>query len=154
MSQVTELFEYNAWANEQLFVICDDLSAEALAADFPELGGGILELLDHMTAVERAFLTVTTGGDVKRPEPRTYAQVREDFGRLSVEWAAAAPDLEKRLGESFLVPWFGREIRVEQGLTQAMTHSVQHRAGVCAGLARAGREAPNLDYIHWALRGA
>jgi hypothetical protein len=32
---------------------------------------------------------------------------------------------------------------------QVATHSVQHRAGVCAGIARAGREAPNLDYIIW-----
>ena len=29
------------------------------------------------------------------------------------------------------------------------THSVQHRAGVCAGIGRAGFQAPGLDYIMW-----
>ncbi len=78
--------------------------------------------------------------------------MREDFGRLAAEWATALPGLEKRLTEKFLVPWFGKEMRVEQGLMQAMTHSVQHRAGICAGIARAGLDAPNLDYIFWVTR--
>ena len=71
------------------------------------------------------------------------------FAASASGYAAALPDLEARAGERFTVPWFGREFTFEQALSQVATHSVQHRAGICAGIFRAGLEAPGLDYIMW-----
>ena len=62
----------------------------------------------------------------------------------------ALPGLLERLDDTFELPWFGRSFTVEQALIHVPTHSVQHRAAVAAGIAKAGREAPTLDYMLWA----
>ena len=149
MSQFADLFEYNRWANGLVLEAADRMTTDQLAAEMPELGGSTLELLDHTARVEQAFLALMTGGDRPARADRTYAQVLEGFAASAAGYAAALPDLERRLGERFTVPWFERDFTIEQALLQVTTHSVQHRAGICAGIFRAGLEAPGLDYIMW-----
>lgn len=89
-------------------------------------------------------------GSSERPARVTdYPPIRERIEANSAGYLAAMPNLSGRLSERFHVPWFGREFTIERGLLQVATHSVQHRAGICAGIARAGRKAPDLDYIQW-----
>jgi uncharacterized damage-inducible protein DinB len=150
MAEYAELFEYNDWANNQLLAVTDELTPEQLAAEMPELGGSAHSLLQHTALVETAFLGLMTGLETRRPrEDWTYAEVRELFGQTAAGYRRELPALTARLEEKFQVPWFGRSFTIEQGLLQVTTHSVQHRAGIAAGIARAGREAPNLDYIIW-----
>ncbi len=148
MSHFADLFEYNAWANQQVFALADQMSDDQRAADMPELGGSVLELLDHLVRVEQAFLALMTGGE--RPgRDRPYPEVRDALAASIAGYSEALPALEQRLAERFTVPWFEREFTIEQALTQVATHSVQHRAGICAGIHRAGLEPPGLDYIMW-----
>jgi uncharacterized damage-inducible protein DinB len=149
MSQLADLFEYNQWANERIFAATDQMADDQLQAPMPELGGSALGLLDHLVRVEQAFLALMTGGERPGRGERTYAQVREGFEASTAGYRAALPGLEPRLTERFTVPWFEREFTIEQALLQVATHSVQHRAGICAGIFRAGLEAPELDYIMW-----
>lgn len=145
-----DLFEYNTWANDQVLAGTDALSEAQLGAPMPELGGSVLELLDHYEQVEAAFLAAMTGGPLRESrDARAYGTVREALRATAAAWAEAVPRLEQRLGETFPVPWWRRSFTVEQGLLQVVTHSVQHRAGVCAGIARAGGKPPELDYIIW-----
>ena len=149
MSQFTDLFQYNRWANGRVLECADRMTEEHRKAPMPELGGSVLALLDHTARVEQSFLAVMTGGERPARVERTYDEVKAAFEAAATGYEAALPGLESRLGERFQVPWFGREFTIEQGLTQVATHSVQHRAGMCAGIYRAGIEPPGLDYIMW-----
>ncbi|MGE0600712.1 MAG: DinB family protein [Dehalococcoidia bacterium] len=149
MTDVQDLFEYNEWANRAVLTVTDELSAAEMQAPMDELGGSALELLGHMAQVEAAFLVLLTGGTERPPWVTEYGAIRERLTANSAGYLTALPALSSRFSERFTVPWFGREFTVEQGLLQVATHSVQHRAGICAGIARAGREAPGLDYIQW-----
>ena len=150
MSYFRDLFEYNLWANEIILAATGELTPEALATPMPDLGGTPLELLDHMAVVQSAFLGLMTGaGRPPRTGDRPYIEVRDALRSSSDGFIAALPKLEPRLAETFEVPWFGRSFTIEQGLTQVATHSVQHRAGVAAGVAHAGGAVENLDYIAW-----
>lgn len=147
MSYFAEFFAYDRSANERILAVCDDLSHEERVAPFPELGGSILELLNHTAGVEEAFLALMTGSEPFYPEERTYEQIRSAFASVAPGYEAAIPELQANLSAPVFIPWFKREITVEQALTQVATHSVQHRAGIAAGIARAGRAAPELDFI-------
>ncbi|MGE3073975.1 MAG: DinB family protein [Dehalococcoidia bacterium] len=149
MTNFRDLFEYNDWANQLVLKVTDELSDAELQAPMDELGGSALELLGHTAQTEAGFLALLTGKMERPPRVTEYRGIRERFAENSAGFLEKMPEFSGRLAERFLVPWFGREFTVEQGLTQVATHSVQHRAGVCAGIARAGKEAPGLDYIQW-----
>ena len=149
MTYLHDLFEYNRWANELVLAATDQLSPEALAVEMPNLGGSALGLLEHTSRVEAAFLGLMTRLGEPRPRPEGYAAVRALFASNSDGFQEALPALEARLQEQLEVPWFERSFTIEQLLTQVATHSVQHRAGICAGIALAGGTAPGLDYIMW-----
>ncbi|MEO8541205.1 MAG: DinB family protein [bacterium] len=149
MSQFKDLFEYNQWANGIILEATDQLGA-GLETPMPELGGSALALLDHLALTEAAFLALMTGqGRPPRENDRPYDDVRKGLRATDTGFIAAVPELETRLGEPFDVPWFGRQFTIEQGLLQVATHSVQHRAGIAAGIARAGGKIEELDYIMW-----
>jgi len=150
MTDFAELFEYNDWANRAVLAVTDELTAEQLSAPMPELGGSALELLGHASRVESAFLALMLDDrSLLAEEERDYAAIRETFRSVADGYREAMPALSSRLAAPVYVPWFNRNFTVEQALLQVATHSVQHRAGVCAGIARTGKRAPNLDYIIW-----
>jgi uncharacterized damage-inducible protein DinB len=150
MMQYGDLFEYNAWANAAVLAAMDQMNDEQLRTEMPELGGSALGLLEHTAQVEAAFLWLLTGE--ARPERRAgmaYSDVRALLTATDAAFQAALPALERRLADPVEVPWFRRSFEIGQALLQVPTHSVQHRAGVCAGIGRAGLQAPGLDYIMW-----
>jgi uncharacterized damage-inducible protein DinB len=149
MTYFQDLFAYDRSANERILAVCDGLSHAERTAPFPELGGSILELLGHIVGVQEAFLALLTGGAARYPENGPFGQVRAAFASVAEGYLEAIPELERKLATPVFIPWFKREITIEQALTQVATHSVQHRAGVAAGIARAGHEAPGLDFIQW-----
>lgn len=149
MTGLTDLFEYNEWANGLVVAATDQMTEAQLSAEMPELGGSVLELLDHTARVEQAFLALMTGGERPPRGDRPYSDVKDALAATDAGYRAAMSELESRLGDRFLVPWFEREFTIEQGLNQVATHSVQHRAGICAGIFRAGLQPPGLDYIMW-----
>ena len=149
MSLFDDLFEHNDWASQQLLAVTGELTQEQLDAPMPQLGGSILDLFGHLAQVEAAILSLMTGKARPPRVDRSHAEVKALLAENAEGYREALPSLLQRLEATFEVPWFQRSFSVEQALTQVATHSVQHRAGVAAGIARAGREAPNLDYIIW-----
>lgn len=148
MTLFVDLYDYNRWANERVLEVTGRMTDAQLTVEMPELGGSVLELLDHTARVEQVFLTLLTSGEPP-PRGRPYEAVCQGFADSATGYAAALTGLEARMAERVTVPWFGRDFTVEQILLQVATHSVQHRAGICAGIARAGFEAPDIDYIQW-----
>ena len=149
MTNFHDLYEYNAWANRLVLAVTDEMTDEQMRAPMPELGGSALEVLGHLAIVEAAFVGLMTGDGRRPPEDMEYAGAKALIEANVARYSEALPSLVQRLEDEFEVPWFGRKFTVEQGLMQAATHSVQHRAAVCAAMARAGKKAPDLDYIIW-----
>ena len=150
MSAFSELFEYNRWANSLVLDAMAELPADARSAPMPELGGPALGLLEHLAQVQANFLGIMTGaGRPPREDGRNFELIAALVRSTDDGFLAALPALETRLQDEFELPWFGRSFTVEQGLTQVATHSVQHRAGISAGIARAGLKPADLDYIIW-----
>lgn len=149
VTQLNDLFEYNAWANALVVDEMDKLPDEARRAEMPELGGSALSLLEHTAQVEAAFHWLMTGVVRERTRDGSYEAVRSVLMANAELYRQDLPKLETRLQDQCEVPWFKRAFTIEQALTQVATHSVQHRAGICAGIARGGGTAPGLDYIMW-----
>ncbi len=150
MSRFTDLFEYNRWANNLVLEATSQMSAESLSAPMPELGGSTLGLLEHLAQVQSNFLGIMTGaGRPPREDGRSHDQIAALLRQTDEGFLSALSAFETSLEGRFELPWFGRSFTVEQGLTQVATHSVQHRAGISAGIARAGLTPANLDYIIW-----
>lgn len=145
-----DLLEYNAWANTAVLSVLDRLSEEELKREMPELGGSTLNLLEHIQAVEANFLA-TINGQPRPPRGNapTYHDIRAMLCETDAAYLAQVDSLAARQHDSFEVAWFQRSFEVGQALVQVVTHSIQHRAALCAGIALAGWDAPGLDYIHW-----
>ncbi len=153
MSHLHDLFEYNQWANSLVLAETDQMSVEALDAPMPELGGSTLELLSHLERVQANFFGLLAGtGRPPRADGRPYGDVAAALRESDEAYLAALPGFEARLAERIEVAWFERSFTFEQALLQVATHSVQHRAGISAGIARAGRKPADLDYIIWLAR--
>jgi uncharacterized damage-inducible protein DinB len=149
MANYADLFEYDAWANNQVLEVASELTDEQLRAPMDDLGGSVVGLLDHTAKTAAMFLGLMTGTPKLHNGSEDLATIRAAFATLEEKYAAAMPDLVADSQRRFTLTWAQREFTVEQGLLQVVTHSVQHRAGICAGIARAGRETPGLDYVQW-----
>jgi uncharacterized damage-inducible protein DinB len=132
-------------------------------------GGSVDErlkgLLLHIHVVQRAFLTVWTGGDWM-----TVFRKPDDFGSIGDVRAWAQPYYadahafvdalhDDSLAQPIVMPW---ATQVEQaigrppGVTtfgdtcfQVTSHTTHHRAQVSARLRELGTEPPLVDYIGW-----
>jgi hypothetical protein len=51
--------------------------------------------------------------------------------------------------QRFLVPWFGFEITLLEGIIQPLTHSDKHRADISMLLPKLGGTGVEMDYIQW-----
>lgn len=144
-AELIGLARYNAWANEQVFGLCAELSTEELARESGY--APLIETLRHLVHVESNFLRMSRGEE-RVPIPPEFAALREGCRALDAEYVRfleAAPDLEWTLH----VPWFGFDITVREAMLQALTHALKHRTDICFDLGRRGREVPGLDYIQW-----
>jgi uncharacterized damage-inducible protein DinB len=151
MSHLRDLFEYNLWANQIVLAATDQVSPEALTEPMPELGGSTLEILDHLAQVQANFFGMMTGGGrPPREDNRPYAAVRAAIEASSNDYLGELETFEKRLEDTVELAWLARTFTIEQCLIQVATNSIQHRAGIAGGVARAGGTVQNLDYILWA----
>jgi uncharacterized damage-inducible protein DinB len=151
-----ELLRHMEWADAKVW----DAVPDASPAD-----RRLAELLVHTHVVQRAFLTVWTGGDLmsafRRPEEFAalsdlrvwaqtyYAAVRAFVGELSAD----------RLAAPLVMPWadqmsqqLGRPIgatSIGETAFQVTSHSTYHRGQINARLRELGSEPPLVDYIAW-----
>jgi uncharacterized damage-inducible protein DinB len=149
---LAELLAYNAWANERVLEACRGLSAEQLQAPQGDMYGPVLDTLRHILEVEAGYLALIAGAGRPPPAAEGLAALTDQSKSVAVGYerllgSAGASGLERR----FSIPWFEREVTVEQGLAQVVTHSLQHRADVAGALTRAGIEPPPLDFVLFVL---
>jgi hypothetical protein len=77
--------------------------------------------------------------------------LREECSRIDRAYIEYVGALRPGKAESkrFLVPWFGFEISLLEGVLQPLTHSHKHRADVSMLLPLLGGAGIEMDLIQW-----
>jgi len=152
MSTIASLYEYNAWANERVMQVAEQVSSEQLAGPVEGMYGSILDTAAHLLGVEENFLLLMSGGETKRPDKPDIPTIRQRLAASGAGFDRFIANLKgDELARRFTVPWFKRQFTIEDGLVQVCIHSTEHRADLCAALTRAGLKTPPIDYIAWAI---
>lgn len=150
MSVLTMLAAHNRWANHLIFAACSELPAAKLdeAADGYDSVTGILS---HLVQVEHAFFELAHGhtpGQIAAGNVTALAEACARIDEAYVDYTRALDPAEAEANR-FLVPWFGFEITLTEGVVQPLTHSHKHRSDVSMLLPRLGGTGVEMDLIQW-----
>ena len=154
MQELIDLYRHNAWANERVFALAQDVDARLLEADAPGTRGTVKGTLAHLARVEYLYLTMIQG------KPRASVASPADYEAHDLAWMrrhlhdiragfvlaieSATPEaLARRLD----IPVLHFPVTARDGLLQVLTHSSQHRAQVLSWLSAQGVPTPDLDYV-------
>ena len=150
ISILTTLASHNEWANRRIFDACSQVSPAKLkeaAADYDSVVG----ILEHLVQVEHAFLELAQGRQPRKIRSDDLEFLRAEYAQIDrayVEYVGAL-DAATAETQTFLVPWFGFEVTVVEGVLQPMTHSHKHRADVSMLLPTLGGTGIEMDLIQW-----
>ena len=151
MEVLTLLAAHNEWANRRLFDACSRISPSKLNDDSHGYGS-VIEILNHLVRVEHSFFELAHGRQPQKMiELEELAELRTECSRIDRAYLAYAEGLQTEDAErkSFLVPWFGFEISLLEGVLQPLTHSHKHRADVSMLLPLLGGAGIEMDFIQW-----
>ena len=147
---LTTLASHNEWANRRIFDACSQVSPTKLdeaAAGYDS----VLGILEHLVQVEHSFLELAHGRQPKKVRSDELESLRAECAQIDrayVEYVGVL-DAATAETESFLVPWFGFEITLVEGVLQPITHSHKHRADVSMLLPSLGGAGIEMDLIQW-----
>jgi uncharacterized damage-inducible protein DinB len=153
MQELIDLYHHNAWANERVFGVAQDVEPGLLEAPAPGTRDTIKITLAHLARVEYLYLSLIQG------QSRDSLETRETYEAHDLVWlrrnlqetargfvrviGTARPEiLARRLEIAVKVPVTARD-----GLLQVLTHSSQHRSQVLSWLSAQGVATPDLDYV-------
>jgi uncharacterized damage-inducible protein DinB len=148
VTELAELYRFNAWANRRLIAGVRQLQPAQLDENRDGMYRSIRGVLTHLAQVEAGYLAMM-GGDRFEPEDSSLDGIErllEQTGTALVELAG-----KEDLSRTFNVPWFQRDVTLFQGLGQVLTHSMNHRADVNQWLPWFGVESTAQDYMGMVL---
>jgi uncharacterized damage-inducible protein DinB len=147
---IKDLFAHQAWADAEMWRF---LEGAPVAQSEPR----VVELLNHIHAVQRFFLSAVQGQPIAREELQKelpIPELREAYQRyhsMAHEYLATMP--ESKLAERVTVPWrLEFKPRAHEALVQAATHSIHHRAQIATLIRQHGGSPKPTDYILWASK--
>lgn len=156
---LSEMFEYNAWANHELFEMCRGLTEEQLDAHPPGVSGSVRELLMHIAGAQQTFILRTKGrqheGELTRESDWPGIEAVIDIvAATDDELVALAREID---GDEVVdLPYAGETYRFPSRffLVHAMEHSAEHRTEVKVALGQIGVPTPDLDgWFYAAAKG-
>ena len=139
--------EHMAWANQEIFKLIAELSDEALDAYATDPEFPVGEILRHIASSAGAYASRLEGVESEVLEqPKNMAELREIAKKLAVNDARLLKLVEledksieyQRDGQT--VHWMRSTI-----ITQAVHHSIEHRAHAVSALEARGFKKVNLD---------
>ena len=150
MEILTMLAAHNQWANRNLFGACSEISQAKLSEESHGYDS-VIGILNHLVQVEHAFFELAHGRQPQRIQLEGLADLRAECSRIDGEYVEYVGGLELKEAETkcFLVPWFGFEISLLDGVLQPLTHSHKHRADVSMLLPLIGGTGIEMDLIQW-----
>ena len=150
MEVLTMLATHNQWANRQIFRACSEISPSTLG-DGSHGYDSVIGILNHLVQVENSFFELAHGRRLQWIQLEDLAELHAECSRIDREYLQYAGGLEPKEAGSkrFLVPWFGFEITLLEGVLQPLTHSHKHRADVSMLLPLLGGTGIEMDLIQW-----
>lgn len=150
MESLTLLAAHNEWANRQLFEACFRVTVAKLNEDSHGYES-VIGILNHLVQVEHSFYELAHGRQPQRIELDDLGELRAECSRIDQAYVEYAAGLQPKDAQAkrFLVPWFGFEISLLEGVLQPMTHSHKHRSDVSMLLPLLGGAGIEMDLIQW-----
>lgn len=150
MSVLRTLAAHNEWANGLIFSACSEVDPAKLT----EVDHGydsVLGILGHLVQVQHSFFELAHGRVPQRIEAEELAVLQAECARIDRAYVDYARGLDPADADAkhFLVPWFGFEISLTEGVLQPLTHSHKHRADVSMLLPGLGGTGVEMDLIQW-----
>lgn len=148
MTTIKKMFEYNAWANEQLIELCGRLDDDQLEVEAAGVFGRIHPTLVHLVRAEGGYLNRLTGS---RPwgEDVDWQNISFDDllakARLSGQrLCAVTSEVDPTIRHD--VEWDGekRHFFNWSVILQALYHGIEHRTQVKILLTNLGIDHPEL----------
>lgn len=154
MQTLRVMATYNRWANERVFVRCQEVEAELPG----EVAKAIRETLAHSLLVEEVYLAVLRGDELRQLraeyEGKGLAWQAERLGPISDGYDTMLAEADEPfLTGEFSLPWFTAPMSRREGVLQAFLHANHHRSQVFSILGERGIEVPDLDYLQMVQPG-
>jgi uncharacterized damage-inducible protein DinB len=150
MEALTMLAAHNQWANREIFRACSEISPGKLT-DGSHGYDSVVGILNHLVQVENSFFELAHGRRPKWTPLEKLADLQSECLRIDREYMEYVGGLATKDAQTkrFLVPWFGFEITLLEGVLQPLTHSHKHRADVSMLLPLLGGTGIEMDLIQW-----
>ena len=144
---IRDLYAHQAWADAELWRFLD-------VAPSAIVDKRVGELLNHIHAVQRYFLSAVQGEPLTREQLMIQMELPELVESYQKYHATAESFLakmrESHLDDAISVPWFPSfRPKVSEALVQAVTHTVNHRGQILMLARQLGADTKPLDYIIW-----
>ena len=147
---LSDLASHNEWANQKLFHACADLNPDKLLESTSGYDS-VIGILNHLVQVEHSFFELAHGRQPQRLHFEDLLELQKKCTKIDLDYIKYVKTLNTREvgNNSFLVPWFGFEITVLEGIIQPLTHSHKHRADISMLLPILGGTGIEMDFIQW-----
>jgi uncharacterized damage-inducible protein DinB len=153
MQELIDLYRHNAWANDKVLAVAEELDAGMLEAEAPGTRDTVRGTLAHLTRVEDLYLALINGKPRSSLEP-TEAYAAHDLGwmrgrlrELGASYLQAIESATPEILSQRLEIAVQHPVTARDGLLQVLTHSSQHRSQVLSWLSAQGVTTPDLDYV-------
>lgn len=141
---------HNEWANRRIFAACSGIDSAKLNEATDDYDS-VIGILKHLVQVEHSFFELAHGRAPSRIQIEDVTELGAECARIDLTYLEYVRALDPADAETkrFLVPWFGFEITLTEGVLQPLTHSHKHRADVSMLLPGLGGAGIEMDLIQW-----
>ena len=159
VDDVKILYEYNYWANDQIFVSAQRITAEQFAATAAFPHGGLAGTLRHLVSAEATWRARLEGTSLIPLEKGRHHTLESLEHRRQQEQEAMRAYLECLTDQDLALhhgqPKWPQQIRALKGeqsllwhyLVHVVHHGIQHRSEAAALLTQYGQSPGDLDFL-------
>ena len=159
---IAQLYEYNVWANEQIFTRLEQLPEHVYDAELQSVFPSISKVHAHVYQVDRIWLAVleeksneTIFASIatwsQEAQGKKAAEMRRLFAEVAGQYRALlerTPDLDKAM--TIEHPQYGRlETRFSELVQHVVNHGTYHRGHIVAMLRQLGHPGIATDYVFY-----
>lgn len=151
-----QLFDYNYWANRQVWQCIMALSDEQFEQHLDYSIGSIHVQVTHLIAVESWWFKFLATGKIEFDDLNNYptrASIRQHWDTVEQMVKGYLADITPKELEREVRPPFWREdyepVKVWEGIMQVSYHSLDHRSQILAGLDILGAPTVAQDFLNF-----
>jgi uncharacterized damage-inducible protein DinB len=156
-NDATQMYEYNVWANKQIFARLKELPEDVYSKEVQSVFPSIASVLAHMYLAELSWLEAFLGERTEEAMKRTWEMQEETemksleemeglFKDIADRYRKFLSNVENRVLES---PLEGDTVQmnVEEVLPHIANHGTYHRGNISAMLHQLGHSSVMTDYV-------